>query len=350
MKAIFVHLGIEKADHLWLNLKRLKSIFPEVSVVIILDEERHLKRLKDLDVETFVYSRTEYRGYQLGELNHDKEFRNGFWRFTIERFMALTYWHESYPNESFVHLESDVAVMPDFPWEKIDKLNTLAWLRFNDVKDVAAIMYSPNPEATRWLSDLLSDEFARNPELTDMTALSLISRANPKRVTILPTLMTKHNPINFKNRVPEYNESEKGIEFFGGMFDGAAVGMWLTGQDPRNHLGWIKRYISLPESDVDPSLLKIEIFNKSQLTAEYQGRIVSLFNLHIHSKQLSYFGSRWRSRLQADINSSKFQRHSQRLSLRVTSTIFRKYLAKNQFLNRNSIRVLKNFFVASRKD
>jgi hypothetical protein len=349
LKSIFVHLGVEKAEHLWLNIKHLNDLFPKLSVVVILDDERHLPELKNLKVETFIFSRIEYMGNQLGELNHDMEFRNGFWRHSIERFIALAAWHQAFPLETFVHFESDILVMPDFPWEKMCELKTLAWLRFNHEKDVAAIVFSPNPEATLWLSDLICNELAKNPDLTDMTALSLISRGNPKRVTILPTLMTGDIPSHGVKDVEVHYELDGAVEFFGGIFDGAAIGMWLTGQDPRNNLGWIKRYVSLFESDVDPSLLKLEIGNGGLLTAEYKGRIISLFNLHIHSKQLSFFGNNWRSKLKSDIISSRHQRNSRRLSVKVVSSIFQTYLAKNQLLSRNSLMVLKNFLKTFRK-
>jgi hypothetical protein len=347
LKAVFVHLGSAKAEHLWANLKRFNCLFPQIPVVIILDDSRHLPKLKSLDVEAFIFSRTDYVGYQLGTLNYDPEFRNGFWRFSIERFMALNAWHQGNPQESFVHFESDVILMPDFPWKNLAGISTLAWLRFNSVKDVAAILFSPNSDETRWLADLVCLEVAGDPDLTDMTALSLISHTYASRVMILPTLASELIPRDEVSALQHISQIAKNVDLFGGMFDAAAIGMWLTGQDPRNHLGWIKRYIPLFDSYVDPSIFRFVIGSNGCVTVTFNGKVVSLFNLHVHSKQLSFFGQNWESRLRADIESSGGQRHSQKLYLRIVFIIVRDYLSRNKILSLKSMKAIREFKKAS---
>jgi hypothetical protein len=347
LKAVFVHLGRAKAEHLWANLERFNDLFPQIPVVIILDDSSHLPKINSLDVEIFMFSRTDYVGNQLGMLNYDPEFREGFWRFSIERFMALNAWHQGNPQESFVHFESDVISMPDFPWKKLAEIRTLAWLRFNSVKDVAAILFSPNPDETRWLADLVCLEVARDPDLTDMTALSLISHTNASRVMILPTLNSELIPRDEVSAPQQISQIEKNVDLFGGIFDEAAIGMWLTGQDPRNHQGWIKRYIELPESYVDPSIFQFVIGVNGGVSVTFNGKVVSLFNLHVHSKQLSFFGRNWESRFRTDIESSGAQRRSRRLSLRIFAAIARDYLSRNRILSLKFVKAIREFKKAS---
>jgi hypothetical protein len=347
LKAIFVHLGSAKAEHLWANLKRFNDLFPQIPVVIILDNASHLPKIRSLGVEIFMFSRTDYIGDQLGKLNYDPEFREGFWRFSIERFMALNAWHQRNPQESFVHFESDVILMPDFPWKNFAGVRTLAWLRFNSVKDVAAILFSPNPDETRWLAELVCLEVAGDPDLTDMTALSLISHTNASRVMILPTLNSELISLNEVGALQQISQVVRNVDLFGGIFDAAAIGMWLTGQDPRNHQGWIKRYIHLSDSYVNPSIFRFVMGVNGCVSVTFNGKIISLFNLHVHSKHLSFFGRNWESRLRADIKSSGAQRRSRRLSLRVFVAIARDFISRNKILSLKSLKAIREFKKAS---
>jgi hypothetical protein len=43
---------------------------------------------------------------------------------SIERFFALQQWHRLNPDKSFLHIESDNLVLPNFPWEKFKKVNS----------------------------------------------------------------------------------------------------------------------------------------------------------------------------------------------------------------------------------
>jgi hypothetical protein len=349
LKVVFVHLGVEKVDHLWLNLKRTKAMFPNLSIVLVLDDSRHLRKLGRLDVEVFFFSRSSYIGPQLEALDHNIKFRNGFWQFSLERFVALNAWHQEYPQEPFIHFESDILIMPDFPWSKLSSLKKLAWLSFNNTKDVAAIVFSPNSSETKWLANSLCLRLKENPKLTDMTALSVLSQENPHKITMLPTLLVEKIPRDDKSTSKMQDSSMQNSSLFDGLFDGAAIGMWLTGQDPRNHLGWIKRYLSLQDSWVDPSLFNLEISSRGCLTVEYQEMKVPLFNLHVHSKQLSYFGQNWQSKLRKDIMASKDFRNRTSLSLKVTAEIFINYLRINSVFSRKTFKRLKAFLEASRK-
>lgn len=348
MKVVFVHLGSAKAAHLWENLRRLDVLFPKIKKVLILDNPVHLPKIGNLKVELFLFSRSNYIDRPLGPLNRDIDFREGFWQFSIERFMALNAWHRENPIESFVHVESDVLLMPDFPWERFTRLNTLAWLRYNDTLDVAAILYSPNSEETGWLADLISREVAQDPDLTDMTVLSRISHQFKSRIMILPTQFHNSRLLEAKDDLQYVDQISDNVEEFGGIFDAAAIGMWLTGQDPRNYLGWIKRYVPLPSSFVNPAIFEYSVRSHGTVTLIASGKTESLFNLHLHSKQLSFFGQDWESRLRSDVKTSKNRRRSRIFSWSIFATMAKAYLSRNQFFSRRSLKHIMEFRKASR--
>ena len=183
MEIIFVHLGSASARHLWLNIQRLKRIHPDLEITVIISDLRHLEKLKSLKVEPFVYKQTTDTHKILMNLEHNSNFRQGFWIYSLERFYALHQWHKNYKEKSYLHVESDILVMGNFPFLKFTQIKDLAWCRFNETHDVASLVYSPDFLHTHWLIQRLNEQIESNPKLTDMTALSAISHEN--RILIL---------------------------------------------------------------------------------------------------------------------------------------------------------------------
>jgi hypothetical protein len=80
---------------------------------------------------------------------------------------------------------------------------------------------------------------------------------------------------------------------FAGIFDGAALGSWICGIDPRNKFGFTKIHsrdlIDGKVWLVDPSIGTYEFNSKSELELNVDGRKICIYNLHIHSKNLLNF-------------------------------------------------------------
>lgn len=292
LKTVFVHLGPANARHLWANIRRFNEIFPDQPTAIIFSDTRHIKEVNANKNEIYIYRSTLEDDLTLNSLAHNMNFRQGFWRYSIERFYALRKFHELNPSSSLLHLESDVLALPGFPFESFQRIKNLAWEKFNDTHDVSAVMYLRNPEDTNWLTEKLTSALSQSENLTDMTALSLLSNKFPERISLLPR--TSH---------------DEDFQIFKGIFDGAPIGMWLNGRDPRNHRGFIKRYLPLPEADVDASQLQYKCNADGSIIAiNSVGDHFNIYNLHIHSKRLALFGPQWKLFLGIDINTSS-QRH-----------------------------------------
>jgi hypothetical protein len=269
---VLIHLGDAKAKHLWGNIKSIRRNFPTTKVTLIYSSDRHQKKIRRLKIDSHLYECSQEDEELLQSLAHDVTFRKGFWRFSIERLLALENFHKiKNPTEPILHLESDVLVLSGFPLDSFQEMEILSWCKFNESHDVSAILFSPHSTATTWLANNVRSELRSNMALTDMTVLSVIAKENPQNVTHLPSL---NNPKS---------------EIFSGVFDGAALGMWLTGRDPRNKFGLIQRHVTLPEAQDNPEKYRFVLTSRKQLQAIDEQTSRQVYNLHIHSKNRMLF-------------------------------------------------------------
>ena len=207
-------------------------------------------------------------------VNHalDRKFRGGFWQSSIMRLLVLEEVHAHFPNNPILHVESDVLLMSNFPISLFEGCRKVLWNNFNEVTDVGALVFSPNLDDSTNLVAALRSIIRENSKVTDMTALFRIRELNPDRFSILPTSCFD----------PSYSK-------FPFIFDGAILGMWLFGQDPRNHYGAQPRFINLPESKYK---LKRGSFFTSEdgvLMLREREMISPVVSLHIHCKDIRLF-------------------------------------------------------------
>ena len=293
MKVAFVHLGNQKAKHLDGNIQRLNSMFPKLEIVLIGNTEYTRDMAAKYKLPHHWYEASNEEDEILQRMSQDLEFRQGFWRYSVERFIALSQFHAENPSDLLIHLESDVIALANFPFEQLSKISNLAWTKFNKERDVASIVVLPNAKESKWLSTEVLKLMKTSPNMTDMTSLSHISANHPTRVQKLPT-----NPGE---------DSEMSQLFKGGIFDAAPIGMWLTGRDPRNHFGFIPRFLRLPESEIDLTHARFDFTANGGLRMKLDHVNVEVYNLHIHSKRQGYFGHKWRQHLRLDVFSSRFK-------------------------------------------
>ncbi len=325
MKIVFVHLGPGPAPHLWRNIRRFCELFPTQNPTLILSDIRHKKNIDSKKVNLYLYQTSPESESQLSKLSSNVKFRSGFWRYSIERFYAIRDFHKLDPTKPILHFESDVLPLPNFPFEKFSAIKSLAWENFSLSHDVSAILYSNSYEDSRWLVEEINLKLSENAYLTDMTALSEISSSNLKRVEILPTDPTSSVP----NR-------------FGGIFDAAAIGMWLNGRDPRNHLGFVKRFLPLPESSVDASKLRYKsTLNGTLCLINDKDADLAIFNLHVHSKRRGLMGKHWRSVLFFDVITSRIRIMRSWFSPISFAFIIRDYIARNGINLKNFAKTLR---------
>ena len=297
----FVHLGGLPPKHLLLNLHSQLKKFPNIPVFLITDKPENFKKI-DSNIIVFKYARSEQ--HKSIFINLDDKFRKGFWVLTIERLFALNQFHKSNPSLRILHIESDVILFPNFPWLKFLEQEKLAWGLYNKNHDVAALLYTPNPTETNFLVSELEFILSKENQITDMTALSIVRIKNQERITILPSFANSNSiMVNMNSSI---TQSEKLLassmtDHFAGVFDNLALGVWLTGFDPRNSFGFTivrtKELFITGDSYLDPQMSKFERNSQDRIFVISDNEKTELFSLHVHSKNLKLFSPNWQREL-----------------------------------------------------
>ncbi len=294
--------------------------------------------LQRVKAKVYIYEREKSLEAYIASLNHNPAFRKGFWIFSLERFFALNSWHLENPSATFLHIESDILIMKNFPWNSFNGIDKLTWCRFNQHEDVASFVYSPNVQATVLLVEKLKEQISVNNKSTDMSALGAISNQND--VNILPRLGFDEERVGTLN-LANSNHTHQ----FHGVFDEATIGMWLIGQDPRNNFGISKKFRVLTHADVDPSKYIFRYSSKNVLTASRNGKEVSVYNLHVHSKKLLLFSKYGDLALKVDVLMSKYKFPSFTISPKAFIATTNEYFSRNRILSRETyIKIYHIFF------
>ena len=304
MELVLVHLGPGRAKHISYNIKHIQRYFSEYDITLIVTEDAHPSILNFPGVRYCKYERSSEISISIEKLKHNELFRNGFWIYSLERIFALSEWSKLNQSSNFLHIESDILLMTNFPMKEFENSKKLAWTRYNQDRDVATFIYSPNYEEIAWVTSELIKLIAINPSLTDMTGLSSISNEHPHRVQILPSAPA------------ELAVGESGI------FDPAPYGMWLTGQDPRNNWGFIRKFIGLHDSIAAPEKFLYSASSDGTLKLSDSTNSYFLFNLHIHSKRINLFNKHWIKSLQKDAKLAGEGSIKSNFSIKVFCSIF----------------------------
>jgi hypothetical protein len=292
MEIVLVYLGKKKLPRYVIeNIKYLKRTFPKTLITLISDNSKNLAKVKDLGANIFHCSDFySIAPKEYLEKAPDLKFRGGFWFLTFARFFALNEYCAKFNRSNIIHLESDVLLMENFPFDKFSNINGLAFPLVNQGYAAASILFIKDHSAISTLCDFTKERISANPELTDMYILGSRDLAQRVEVTYLPTAFGGAN--HFQNWVRQIDRESLclGISEFGGIFDGISWGQYLTGEDPRNHYGIRKLYRNQTAHSVAINLFKI-FFSNNQLYASSESEIYKIYSLHIHSKDKRMFTS-----------------------------------------------------------
>ena len=268
---VYVHLNTIFPQHLIANIRRTNALYPEKIVCVVTNIVQYLPR--DLSVELICMNVSQY---EMDFENHqfDSEFRNGFWQISIMRIFVLEMVHDLYRDMALFHVESDVILFAGFPFEALSQIDKIMWSRFGDSADVGALIFSPDASRTKFLVSEMRQLIRDDPKLTDMSALSRIRMAHPDVIKLFPASV-----------------SEPGYKDLPYIFDGAMIGMWLLGQDPRNNYGYTPRFRSLEESYYQFSKGDVQIDVDGNLVCHSGSQVSRLVSLHVHCKDVRIFNT-----------------------------------------------------------
>lgn len=291
MEIVFVHLGRNIPEHLVENFLSFKARFPGLEVKLIISDD--CKVPKNLNSNHIYFDYSDRRDPLFLNFDHDLKFRNQFWRKSIERLLAVCEYQINNLNTAVLHFESDILVLPNFPFHNFERISSIAWQNYNDDRDVASILYIPNKNSSSWLYEKLSEQISKDKTVTDMSALREIRRAYPTVCHIIPNLPAGNILANNLNHLTLSAPQANCVQT-NGVFDSAQIGMWLLGMDPRNTYGVLRIHdrgiLDGGEAPIDPSRMSYSIDGIGELNAIFEdGKTYPIFSLHVHSKDLQLF-------------------------------------------------------------
>lgn len=235
MNLVFVHLNTPIPVYLKNQLSYCAEKFTEHSVHLIHNENGLNLNIENLNF--FEYQRNYDATKIENSLSHPKDFRGNFWFSSIERLIALKLFMVE-NNQDLIHIESDVLISPDFPFEHFRELHEdIAYPITSELRGVASTVYIRNKVAIDQLAQFALECCLQNPQTSDMLILGEYKSRFPERVAALP--FGPNNLTHYHENMPKsfFQELVQNLEILGGVFDGSDLGVYFFGTDPRNRRG-----------------------------------------------------------------------------------------------------------------
>lgn len=311
---IYIHIGKVLPEYIYDSIYQSVLISPNTKKYVILDDSlindfnRQIEKFNinyltsvncniDLQIVTIPLSILEngeqfktYKVFTETLPENTRQYRDSFWISTTARFFYIEQFLKLFKLEKVFHIENDIMI-----YEQLD--NILRDLKHSDllyfVKDsvervIPSIIYIPDYKSINSLNKFILKQLKETPHLNDMQLLGKYT--------------TEYFSFNFDDN-----------DMY--LFDGAAIGQFLGGVDPRNIPGYQNSKQSKKMILDNPSkgfinetcTFKLDnnntrIFNKAiyidnikpSINSYYcikKNKLKKIVNLHIHSKQLYQFSS-----------------------------------------------------------
>jgi len=300
MNIILVHIGTGFPKYIIDNIFQLLCINIVNIYVVISDQlvDELIRELRNLskdtsDIRIILESELRTPNDEISKYmtQMKKEYRDNFWNTTTTRFYYITKCIEKYlPNEkNIVHIETDVLLYYDFNVPKLDQYE-IYMVKDHEYRVVPSIIIYRDLEAAERLithiTDFLFNDIGKGQLEKDLEK----EKTGP----------VWYNDMHILSRYP-FIKCLPHLPNNSIIFDGASIGQYLCGTDPRNI------QVSCPDSvkDIVETLTvynnpKIGFINEtfqimssaiikrkgSAFTLSSSNTVADIINLHIHSKQL----------------------------------------------------------------
>lgn len=250
------------------------------------------KFLKGLPIE-FVELEGFYDRQPIGKIENrfvfSKNFRNGFWLKTLERFFVMEQYMKKFSVEEVFHAELDQLLFnTDLLVKNLRDLDKSGvFLPFhNPTMAVASIFYCNKIESLQSFIDFSSKQ---ERIVNEMELLASWAKQRKADVHFLPSLATEYKSLDFYNELDlEYISAVQ----ISGVVDPLQIGPWIGGNDPRNEVLAVKPKTKFVEP-YSPYLLSKSDFQTmnytfdplmNRLTVNSNNFQANIYNLHFHSK------------------------------------------------------------------
>jgi hypothetical protein len=289
MKIVFAHFNSKIPKYLVLNLKRTILLFPLHKVYLITDQDVSKIQITNLSVSKYHPSDNWNDLEKL--IQHPKFFRNNFWFTSLARLIAIAEFVKNH-NEEVLHIESDVIISDDFPLQVFSKLNVdFSFPVVSSDLAIASCLFIGNSRAADELIRITLESATENNLTTDMYVLNRLTKSKTTKFQLLPSSTSSKEALDNSN-MQFLHKTKEALSIYSGIFDGADIGMYLFGEDPRNNRGFSKlrtrKYVNYLNVR---KLLIINRFNREfPYVFDSENDIqIPVFSLHIHSKNPNLF-------------------------------------------------------------
>jgi len=303
---VFVHIGNNIPSYTSTALSQARKFNPECPI-ILLAEQSAIENFDAPNVSDNISyitceSLTKTKEHQLfiTKSTLNDQWREGFWRYTSERFLYLQDLIVDYDLKNVFHMEYDNMLYANLE-EMLSTFTTqypgIAATFDNDNRCIPSFIFIPNKKEITLLAKCFAVNAKKN--LNDMEIVAIFKHQYGNvHIDYLPIITNEY--VKTYPLVSDYNHTTqnpknfcKNIDLFQSIFDGAALGQYLGGIDPRNGPS-VPGFIN--ESCLfQPDKIKIEWeldgLGRNVPYVIYPDKKYRINNLHIHSKKLENFKS-----------------------------------------------------------
>jgi hypothetical protein len=295
MEIVYVHLGSTPNSYLGDAIQRSLSIFPNIKHTLILDNLDSV--VINPTKVNLVKNVSKVLELETMDRTVDLDFRKGYWNFTLERIFAVLDYQIKNDIKDLLHVESDVVLLPNFPFDSLQACKYIHWCEYGEDHDVAALLHIPSSLEANSIQNEMISILKDKPNLTDMQLL-FSTRSRVKEVKLFPSQWADKC-----NSDPSIESVYCDCFPDDHMFDGLTLGMFITGQDPRNNYGKFFVGDNSPfesgATHINPRKFSWSIDESGILAAKSLccEKTFQLQNLHVHSKNKKLFKPEWQMEL-----------------------------------------------------
>jgi hypothetical protein len=281
---VFIHIGGAPPDYARTAVRQARRWNPSAPIIIITSErpsELYGAEENWITIDTIPPTQEHILFQKTTAL--DTTFRNGFWRFTTERLFVLHDWMASTGITECLHLENDIMLYADISaiLPTLRAAGTLAAPAHGADTMCFSIVYCGEP-----LSEFLFSLAAGYSFLDEMHKGAKFWEDNPDICVFLPVVPSSATLCASAVRARYENPA------FPYVFDAAAHGQYLGGEDPRNGPrgpGFVNEDAEFRTDQFVYTWRKDAAERLYPLLIDKDGREWPIANLHIHSKRLQDF-------------------------------------------------------------
>lgn len=299
---VFVHIGDQLPDYLETALVQARLFNKECPIFVVGNAKAFRNTSSVMNEQKITLVPLEKLPKSIDHLFFQKKSKldrnslSGFWTYTTERFFYLSELIDELNLKNVFHLENDNMLYANLEellpvFEK--NYPGVGLVMFNDDICVPSFMYIANRDSMKELCSLVALLSWQGKD--DMFSLGAFKKSFSKEIVdCLPLIMPgypenlpmiSNHPEMFSNHLEEFNS----------VFDGASLGQYLDGMNPRVHNENLGPGYIRPECVFNPAALEIEwVLDEESRNVpyiSYKGDRYRINNLHIHSKKLANFKS-----------------------------------------------------------